>query len=347
MAAPSMSTFQAATYGSFVLTFILAGFAAVVLYRKGLDTVERRFSDSSKILAVVFALMAMHGFFATYNFTRYLKQTAEPPISLTLLFWIILGLGISYATNRLLREKLKKFEVAIDGFFFAVIFTLVTLAVSPETTTNTSLILSLVALSLFTVPFARFNLTYKAVKRRIPGLQHKSAKRLLNTLVLSPGILLLVVVFYTFDFLGDDTILLFTNLISLIFILLVSVSFLAAIKTLQAEQAEAAQAAETADAPKATTAEAPQTDPLLEQLLAEEQAAQEAAPATAPKSAPKKPSRADIPKKPSIQPPPPPEKGSAAPKAPKKPIPPQKGADKPAPNSPSKIKAPAKPKKRF
>ncbi|MFO8026154.1 MAG: hypothetical protein R6U56_00640, partial [Opitutales bacterium] len=38
----SMSPFQATTYGSFVLTFILAGFAAVVLFRKGLDVTERR-----------------------------------------------------------------------------------------------------------------------------------------------------------------------------------------------------------------------------------------------------------------------------------------------------------------
>ncbi|HKK19755.1 MAG TPA: hypothetical protein VJ952_13830, partial [Opitutales bacterium] len=49
----NITSFQAITYGSFVLTFILAGFAAVVLYRKALGDLERRIGRSAKLLAVV------------------------------------------------------------------------------------------------------------------------------------------------------------------------------------------------------------------------------------------------------------------------------------------------------
>ncbi|MFO8027448.1 MAG: hypothetical protein R6U56_07275 [Opitutales bacterium] len=353
----SMSPFQATTYGSFVLTFILAGFAAVVLFRKGLDVTERRFSSSAKVLAGALVLMAMHGFFATYNYSRYLRDEAQTaPVSLTVLSWIILAVAIGYLSNRLLetKGKTKKTNALIDGFFYATIFVLITLAVSPETGANASLILSLLALVLCTVPLSRFFIAYKLVKFRRPELQHKSIKRLLYSLVLFPTVLPLVALFYTFKAFGPDTMLLGTNLISTGFVLFVSFAMLASMKALkQSEQAD-----EAAAAPEAAPEAAPKNDPLVEELLAEEAAAQTAAGAEpaaepppqikpVPEIAPEKPSQPKKPQKPGRRPADRAGKGSDKPKAPKKPGSQRKDSEKPAPNSPTKIKAPPKPKKRF
>lgn len=349
-----MSTFQAVTYGSFVLTFILAAFAAVVLLRKAMDITERRFSGSAKALAGALLLMSMYGFFATYSYARYLRQESHTaPVSLTLLFWIILGATIGYLINRLLgvKDKVDTTEVIIDGLSYAAIFILITLAVSAETSTNTSLILALVALVAYTLPFARCSIAYKSVKFRHPELQHKSIKRLLSSLILLPALVVVIAVLYVFDAFGPDTMLLGTNLISSSFVLFVSFALFSSLKALTSQPA-----GETAAAEAKTTATAPRMDPLVEELLAEEKAAKaeaahqaEAAPRIKPLAeiAPEKPARANTPKKPPSRQASPADKGSGQPKAPKKPDRTQPGGNKPAPNSPSKIKAPAKPKKRF
>jgi hypothetical protein len=354
----SMSTFQAATYGSFVLTFILAGFAAVVLFRKALDTTERRFSKSAKALAGVMIFMSMHGFFAASTYTNYLREDSDTaPVSLTLLFWIILGVTIGYLTNRLLevKDKLKMMGAAIDALFYAAIFIFITLAVSPEINPNASLILSLIALVLYTVPLARFFIAYKSVKFRHRELQSKSNKGLLYSLAIIPAFLPIVALLYTFKAFGPDTSLLCINLISSSFVLLVSVYMLASMKSSKSEQAsEAATAATTATAATA----APKNDPLVEELLAEEAAAKikaetehKAVPSykiePVAEIAPEKAVRPNVPKKPPSRQKNSADKGSGRLKAPKKPDQINKGSHKTAPNSPSKIKAPAKPKKRF
>lgn len=352
----SISSFQAVTYGSFVLTFILAGFAAVVLFRKAMDVTERRLSLSIKAVAGAGILMSLHGFFATYIYTRYLREEiTAAPVSLTILFWLVLGVTVGYLTNRLieLKEKIKVAEAVIDGLFLGGVFALVTLAVSPATNANISLILSLLALILYTVPLARFFIAYKSVKFRHPELQLAPLQRLLYSLIFLPALVVLLSVLYVFKAIGPEVMLLFVNLMSFTFMLLVSIFSLGTIKASKGVNEEKS----TDKAPQP-----PAMDPLLQELLAEE-AENKAAAAVEPRNQPKseppqqirpapipqeeKPARPSLPKKPSKLP----DSGgqhSSRPKAPpQKPTLGDKSGGKTAPNTPPKVKAPAKPKKRF
>ncbi|MFU8847157.1 MAG: hypothetical protein ACNA77_00370 [Opitutales bacterium] len=364
---PGISSFQAVTYGSFVLSFILAGFAAVVLFRKAMDVAERRFSHSCKTLAIAGILVALHGFFATYIYTRYLRdEISTAPVSLTLLLWVVLGLTVGYLTNRLLelKEKIKTAELVIDTIFWGIVFALITLAVSPATNANLSLVFSLLALIFYTVPLARFFIAFKAVKLRHAELQQAPIQWLLYSLVFLPALPLVFSVLYVFKAVGPDAMLLVANLMSFSFMLMVSMFILGAIKASKGTSSEAAseEAAPTA-APAATM------DPLVQELLAEEEekeknkAVAAAEPKNQPKNQPKseptrqirpaptpkieKPARPITPNKPSKLPVSA-EQHSGQPKAPpKKPSMGDKDSDKAAPNTPPQIKAPAKPKKRF
>lgn len=86
----SITAFQAMTYGSFVLTFVLAGFAGVVLYRKAIGDIEQRIVRSAKTLALVMALMALHGFAATYLYTLI---SLPPLVPLFSIFHVVGLLG--------------------------------------------------------------------------------------------------------------------------------------------------------------------------------------------------------------------------------------------------------------
>lgn len=348
----SISSFQAATYASYVLSFILAGFAAVVLFRKAMDMAEQRLSHSSKALAGAFVLMSLHGFFATYIYTRHLRGDIDAaPVSLTLLFWLVIGVTVGYLSNRLLilKDKIKLAEAITDGLFLGLVFALATLAVSPATNANLSLILSLIALVLYTIPLARFFIAFKSVKFRHVELQQPPIQRLLYCLIFIPALTALFSVLYVFKAIGPDAMLFVTNLMSLSFVLLISIFMLGTIK---GSKEQAVQTL-TEELPPAAT-----MDPLVQELLAEVEASKAQAtvepkappprqirPATSPKVEP--PARPGVPKKPGIPPPKPSELHSNQPKAPKKPMSGNKGSSKPAPNTPPTIKAPAKPKKRI
>lgn len=347
----SMSIFQAVTYGSFVLTFIFAGFAAVVFFRKAKDLAERRLGLSSKALGGALLLVSLHGFFATYIYTRYLRGEIDAaPVSFTILIWLILGLAIGYLTNRLLqlKEKVKVSESMMDGLFLLSVFLCITLAVSPVTNANLSLIFSLLALILYTIPLARFFVAYKTVKFRHVELQQPPLQKLLYCLIFIPAMPVIISLLFIFKAIGPDTMLCITNLVAFSFIILVSTFMLMTIKV--STNLEKQIFAE-AQAPTATV------DPLVEELLAEEarsakasvESRSQSTEVTKPVPSPKTeiPTPPKLPKKPIKQQPNRTEGLPKAPKIPQKPSLGDKAISKTAPNTPPQIKAPAKPKKRI
>lgn len=365
----SISAFQAVTYGSFVLSFILAGFAAVVLYRKAIGDIEQRIVRSAKVLASVLAVMAMHGFFATYVYTNYLRnETDSAPISLTVLIWIILGATTGYVSNRLieLKDRLKTSDAVVDAIFYAVIFVSVTLAVSAKIGPNAALILSLLAVILCVVPFSRFFTACKRIKFNRKGAKRKPGRSILYTLVSLPTLVPFFAILYVAELFGPDLTLFFINAVSITLICYISFAMLSQINnTIEKEAGEASGASEAAPtatpaaAPAGTTgkacepAPAPTMDPLVAELLAEEEAAKQQA-APAPQAQPATPdivppAKPGKPKTKTEQPQKAPtsEEAKPQPPAPKPPGQEQKKDESPAPGSNLKVKPPSKPKKRF
>ena len=357
----SISAFQAVTYGSFVLTFVLAGFAAVVLYRKAIGEIEPRIVRSAKILALVMALMALHGFAATYLYTNYLRNLSDAaPLSMAMLFWVILGVTTGYVSNRLieLKDKLKTSDAVIDGIFYAAVFVAVTLAVSPSIGTNAAFILSLLAVILSIVPFSRFFTACKRIKFNRRGSKRKPGRSVLYTLVSLPPLVPLFALLHVVELLGPDLTLLLVNAVSLTLVGYISFAMLTRIKnalesqaepTSEAAAASQAEPAAAAEPPGQATAE-PAMDPLVAELLAEEEARQQA---EAPAAEPRAEAPEVIPPEKPARPPARPEAPASAaaekprpPEAPKKPGPPKKSEAAPAKEPVLKVKPPTKPKKR-
>jgi len=362
---PSISAFQAVTYGSFVLSFILAGFAAVVLYRKAIGDIEQRIVRSAKVLAAVLAFMALHGFFATYVYTNYLRnETDSAPISLTILIWIVLGATTGYVSNRLieLKDKLKTSDAVVDAIFYAAIFVSATVAVSASIGANAALILSLLAIFLSVVPFSRFLTACKRIKFNRKGAKRKPGRSILYTLALLPALVPLFAILYVAELFGPDLTLFFVNAVSITLICYISFAMLSRINNVIEEEVnETSRTSEAAPAaaPAATTgkakepAPAPAMDPLVAELLAEEEASKEQeTPAPQPQPSvpdivpPAKPGKPQT-KTAQPQKAPTGEETKPQPPAPKAPEPSQKKEESPAPNSNLKVKPPSKPKKRF
>jgi len=356
----SISSFQAVTYGSFVLTFILAGFAAIVLYRKAIGDIEPRIVRSAKILAGVLAVTAMHGFVATYLYTNYLRdQSDSAPISLTVLIWIILGATTAYISNRLieLKDKVKKSDAVIDGVFYTAIFVSVTLAVSPKIGANVALILSLLAIILCVVPFSRFFTACKRIKFNRRGSKRKPGRSILYTLVSLPSLVPLFAILYVVEVLGPNATLFFFNAVTLVLIFYISFAMLVRMRNaLEGEAVECGKVAEATSATTATQASEPDPvpamDPLIAELLAEEAASQKEQPSAPPPPAevpevvpPAKPAQAGAKKEPAKQTEATAKKKPQKPAAPPKPKP--KSGDQAAKDSTLKVKPPTKPKKRF
>jgi hypothetical protein len=355
----SISAFQAVTYGSFVLTFILAGFAAVIVYRKAIGNIEKRIVRSAKVLAGGLAVLALHGFVATYLYTNYLRNESDmAPLSMTVLIWVILGAVTAYVSNRLieLKDKVKTSDAVIDGIFYAAIFLSVTLAVSGVTGPNAALILSLLAIMLCVVPFSRFFTACKRVKFNRRGAKRKPGRSVLYTLVSLPSLVPLIAIVYVFEGLGPDATLFGFNAVSLMLIGYISFAMLTRIKNPIEDGVAAGQSAGEASATSkaggpAKADKAPEVDPLVAELLAEEEASkkeQPSAPAAQPKgpdvAAPAKPGAR---KEPPRQPKAPGKPAQKKPEAPQKPEPKQTGDNQPDKDAPLKVKPPSKPKKRF
>ncbi|WP_269522896.1 hypothetical protein [Coraliomargarita parva] len=341
----TISGFQVVTYASFVLTFILAGFAAVVLFRKAAKIAEQRFIISAKTFAIGAAIMALHGFFNTFLYTNYLRSTdGTAPLVFSMLVWIPMGVAIGIIVNHLLtpKEKPEMAAMIFDGCAYSLIFGCAMLGFSTGIKPNAAIIFSLLSCFLFIVPVARSFTTFRTAMVRHPELKEVSDQVLIYGLIFIPAIFP-ILSFLRVCGVGPDGLQFLVNFVTFDFLLVVGLSMLASADELGAESAAAESAAaetEVAAEPVAAVEVAPEPvavakaeapKPAKQQERVVEFSTSSDAPVK--KLPPRKPGRLS------------PE--TRRPEPPRKPGSVSDAEEAAAPNAPSRIKAPAKPKKRF
>lgn len=327
----TITGFQVAIYASFVLSFCLAGFAAVLLWRKSMKLLEARFMASVRALSVSFALAGLLTFFATFLYTNYLKNDgASLPLVMTMVSWIVLGAAIAVALNYLLTPQKKPSQagVIVDVSLYVGIFSLALLAVSGSVTANAATVFALLSCFLFIVPIARSFTTYRTAKARHPELCETSDTVLIFTLLFLPA-LLPVLAFLKVVGMGAELTQLLFNFVTIDFLLVAGLAMLASADVVDASSSADGEASSESQGSQAT-AKAAKAAPVAEPV-------QESKPVVEFASA----SSAKRPLSPKKLPP---RKPQSLPTAPKKPV--SRGQDSAA-KSPSGLKAPAKPKKRF
>jgi len=337
---------QVGTYVSFVLGFILAGFAAVMLFRKATKGLEPRFLVGARVLGGALALAAMHGFFATFLYTSYLgSETGTTPLALTTAIWIVLGVAVAIVINHLLTPgtKPKTADLAIDAGSFAAVYVCAMLSVAAGVGPNAAIVLSVLSGLLFFVPVARAMSGFQRAKARHPELRRKPESLLIKSLLYLPAGVPLVAFLHAVGALGPDLTLLMINFLVLALTVLAGSSMIVSAGELSREAVL-----------PAATEEASSTAPASE-LSGRTVAAK--ADAAAPKPAPSTPVV-------KFNAPPPPRPGSGLPSKlpPRKPAsgpvaprrePPKKpgraggGSEEEVPAPAVRVKAPSKPKKRF
>lgn len=333
----SITAFQAVNYASLVLCFCLAGFAAVVLFRKASKIAEARFITGAKALGGAFGLTALHGVFTTYLYANYLNDpSVGAPLVVSLLIWIPLGIFAGVILNHLLTpgKQPENKDLVFDSFAYALIFSCAMLSVASGITTNAALLISLASGFLFIVPIARFATAFKTAKARHPELRETSDQVLVHALLYLPGLIPIIAFFKVINVLSDDVALFLFSFVTFDFVLIAGLAMIVSADEMINEPASA-----TESGAKSAGNAAPAIDPIIEFLNSDE--GMEKVPVPVEDVAPPpKPARAAPPAKPSK-----PGSGIAAPEPPKKP-----GMAKPEtelPNAPARFKAPSKPKKRF
>ena len=328
----TITAFEGAIYGSFVLTFCLAGFAAVVLFRKASKVAEARFVMGAKALAVASGIIALHGFFATYLFANYLKGEGSIPLFVTVALWALVGPAIAVVLNYLLTpgSKPEKGAVIFDACAYFLIFACTSISLVPKIKEDAALIFSLLGGFLFIVPVARSFTAFRKAKARHPELSETSSQVLIYSLLFLPALLPLVG-FANVCKMGDELTLFLFNFITFDFLLLAGLSMIASADEFTPEQA-AEQEAKSVE--KAAAVEVP--------------VAEQSKPGVVEFSAPRQPAPKKLPPRKPVKA----GSDSALPPAPRKPGSASSGAttaeaQTEAANAPSRIKAPSKPKKRF
>ena len=342
----TITTFQGAIYVSFVLTFCLAGFAAVVLFRKASKIAEARFVMSAKALGITAGLIALHGFFATYLYANYLNGEGAVPLFVTMALWAFVGPVIAVVLNYLLTpgKVPEKGAVIFDACVYATIFICASIALIAGIKEDAALIFSLLGGFLFIIPVARSFAAFRQAKARHPELREGSDQVLIYSLLLLPAFLP-ILAFANVCKMSDELTLFLFNFITFDFVLVAGLAMIASADDMTPE-AESTEAAVEAEAP-AVEAEAPAIEAEAPAVVAVPEVApaiEQPQPAVVEFSAPRQPKSKKLPpRKPSTV-----ASTSALPPAPRKP-----GASPSATemaevtNAPSRIKAPAKPKKRF
>lgn len=322
----SIAAFQGAIYASFVLTFCLAGFAAVVLLRKASKVAEQRFVVGAKALAVASGIIALHGFFTTYLYANYLNGEGAVPLLVMISVWVFIGPAIAVLLNYLLTpgSSPQKSAIFFDGCAYFAIFTCAGFSLLHSIEENASRIFSLIAAFLFIIRVARSLAAFPQAKARHPELRETSDQVLIYSVLIFPA-LLPVVVFAHACGMSDELTLFLFNLIAFNFLLVASLAMIAS-----ADDISSAVAVEATGAAEVTEAA-----PVIEQ----------AKPAAVEFSAPHQPKSKKLPPRKPIKvasgvplPPAPPKPGSSAASA---------EAVTEASNAPTGFKAPSKPKKRF
>lgn len=325
----TITTFQGAIYASFVLTFCLAGFAAVVLFRKASKIAEARFIVGAKALGAACGLIALHGFFATYLYANYLNGEGAIPLFVMMVLWAFVGPAIAVVLNNLLTpgSTPEKGAVIFDACAYVAIFSCAAIALVPNIKEDGALIFSLIGGFLFIVPVARSVAAFRKATARHPELRETSDQVLTYSLLFLPA-LLPILAFANVCNVSDELTLFLFNFITFDFVLIAGMAMIASADDLVPGGVESAEEAET---PAPVAAQEPVAAPRQPQ------------PTVVEFNAPRQPkSKPMPPRKPATA-------GGGLPAAPRKPG--SKPAAAPevpeATNAPSRIKAPSKPKKRF
>lgn len=326
----SITAFQGAIYVSFVLTFCLAGFAAVVLFRKASKVAEKRFAVGAKALAVASGLIALHGFFATYLYANYLNGEGAVPLFVMMGLWAVVGPAIAVVLNYLLTpgSSPERGAIVFDACAYFAIFICAGIALLPSVKEDASLIFSLLAGFLFIVPVARSFAAFRKAKARHPELRETSDQVLVYSVLILPA-LLPVVVFGHACRMSDELTLFLFNFITFDFLLVASLAMIASADDMtpkvEAEEEEAVAVDSTAEVTEAAPA-IEQPKPAVVEFNASRQPKSK-------KQPPHKPCKVA---------------SGALPPAPRKPGSRAASAEAAgAPNAPTRVKAPSKPKKRF
>ncbi len=378
--AASITSFQFLTYASFVLNFILAGIAAVILFKKSSKLLEERFAVSLKTMGIASVIIMLHGFFATYLYASHLNNSiSTAPLFMTMAVWILVGPAVGFVARSLLArgEKPNRNAAFIDAGIYALIFFLTACALSAGIKTNAALLLSISGAFLMIVPIARSMTACKVATARHSELKNVSDKVLINGLLFLPA-LLPVLAFLKVCGMGDALTLFLINFVSFVFVLVVALSLIASSRDFISEEATASSTSSTTTAVPATggaatevAAEAPQPAPAQALEVNEPPVTPEVS--AAPQAEVKrekiqsgnpddpiiqflnsevdetpKPASKPAPAKPAASRPLPPRKpGQSGLTPPKKPGAAADSGKDGVPNAPSRLKAPAKPKKRF
>ncbi len=332
-AVKTISAFQGTIYVSFVLTFCLAGFAAVVLFRKASKIVEARFVMSMKALGIASGLIALHGFFATYLFANYLNGEGAVPLFVAMALWAFVGPAVAVVLNHLLapRSAPEKGVVIFDACAYFAIFTCASIALAPGVKEDAALLFSLLGGFLFIIPVARSFAAFRKAKARHPELRETSDQVLIYSLLFLPALLPVLAFANVCKMSAELTLFLF-NFITFDFVLVAGLSMIASADEMAPEAESPESAVQAEEEPVAAVVQEvasaiAQPQPGVVEFSAPRLSKSKKLPLRKPAKVASNPVLPPAPRKPGA---------SAVPVGVAEAV-----------NAPSRIKAPAKPKKRF
>lgn len=220
----AITLFQGITYASFILTFCLAGFAAIAVFRKASKALSvKRFTIGAKMLSLGYLAIAFNGTFGTYLYSKFLNEgDAVFPLIVPILSWILVGPAIAVVLNSLLtREDAPDFKkIIFDAFTYFVIFGCVAASQAPSLGAKEPMVFSFLGAFFFIVPIVRFSTSLKIAKGYHPELNEMFVQILIRSLLLLPLLLPFVVFTSVYNLVSHDLTLLLFNLVTFVFVLM-------------------------------------------------------------------------------------------------------------------------------
>ena len=219
----SITTFQAINYASFILTFCLAGFATIVVFRKALKVSVKRFSIGAKTLSLAYLVIAFNSFFGTYLYSKFLNGDGTSiPLTIPIFSWIFVGPAIAIVLNSLLtREDIPSAKkIVFDAFTYLIIFGCVVASQIPSLSAKEPLVLSFFGAFFFIVPIIRFSISLKIAKAYHPELREMFVQILIRCLLILPILLPFLVFTNVYELTSDGLTMLLFNLVTFVFVLM-------------------------------------------------------------------------------------------------------------------------------
>ncbi len=219
----SITLFQGGTYASFFITFLLAGFAAVAVFRKALSASVKRFSISAKVLSLAFIVIAFFGAFGTYVYSGFLNGgDTSFPLIIPVLSWIFVGPLIAIALNSLLTRENEPAgkKLLFDAFIYIVIFSCAIASQIPSLGEDEPLFFSFLAVFFFIFPIVRFSKSLKMSKAFHPEMQEMFIQILVCSLLFLPILLPSLLFVNSLNIVTDDLALLLLNVVTFVFVLI-------------------------------------------------------------------------------------------------------------------------------